>query len=294
VASFKVLSVDKNTSAGVEARVRAKIARHIDPQGNRLRLAFVPYRPARPHFKTEGRPLPGVAATAQLMQAVVQNIVSTRKFAVMDREYVDEISGEQRLLAASASSDDLCKLGAILGADYIVAGTLEDLHAETKNIPVPYTQRFISRRDGGISFSLRVVDIATSQIKLADTVNIRGWIRDDAQSASMDLCEQAAAGCSLKITEAIYPMRVIAIEHGMVVLNQGGDMVREGARYELFALGKELRDPITGESPGRMERKCGVIEIVRSKPKMSEARVLESRENLAKILESQTILCRLL
>jgi curli biogenesis system outer membrane secretion channel CsgG len=294
VASFKVLSVDKNTIAGVEARVRAKIARYIDPQSNRLRLAFMPFRTARGHFISDGKPLSGADASSQLAQALVQNIVSTRKFAVLDREYVGEISGEQRLVASSASNDDLCKLGAILGADYIVVGTLEDLHAETSNIPVPYTQRVIPRRDGGISISLRVVDIATSQIKLADTVNIKGRIRDDAQSASMDLCAQAAAGCALKITEAIYPMRVIAVEHGMVVLNQGGDMVREGARYELFALGKELKDPVTGESLGRMERKCGIIEIIRSKPKMSEARVLESRENLAKTLENQTILCRLL
>jgi curli biogenesis system outer membrane secretion channel CsgG len=295
VASFKVLSVNKKTRAGVEARVAAKIARYVDPQNNRLRLAFMPFRPAQKHFMSDGRPLPGAAVAAQMVQALVQNIVSTRKFMVLDREYVDEISGEQQLIAsASASNDDLCKLGAILGADYIVVGTLDDLHTEVETIPVPYTRQTMTRRSGGISVSLRVLDIATSQIKLADGVNMKNWIGDGVQSASVDLCGQAAASCSLKITEAIYPMRVIAVEHGVVVLNQGGDMVRAGDRYELFALGRELKDPVTGESLGRMERKCGVIEIVRSKPKMSEAKVMEGRENLAKTLEEQTILCRLL
>ena len=294
IASYRVVSLDRNASTGVEIKIIAKIPHYKDPQADRLRLAFIPFRASQQFFESDDKKLAGTAVAAQFAQALAQNIVSTRKFAVLDREYVDAVSGEHQRIAASASGDDLGKLGAILGADYIVCGSVEDLHTGIERTEHPYVKgRFTTRRHGGMSVAIRIIDVATGQIKLMDTINAKDYINANVQSASVEVSRWLADSCALKITEAIYPVLVIDLEDGAAILNQGGDMIRVGDKYELFTLGKELRDPRTGESLGRRERKCGLIQITRSNPKMSEARVLEGARELQTALETkQQVICR--
>jgi len=294
IASYRVVSIDRNAMTGVEITITAKIA--IRPPDDRLRLAFIPFRASQRFFESDGKQLAGADSAAQFAQALAQNIVSTRKFAVLDREYVDAVSGEHQRIAASASGDDLGKLGAILGADYIVCGSVEDLHTSIERTAHPYVNgRFITRRHGGMSVAIRIIDVATGQIQLMDTINAKDDINANVQSASVEVSRWLADSCALKIIEAIYPVLIIDLEEGTAILNQGGDMIRIGDKYELFTLGKEMRDPRTGESLGRRERKCGLIQITRSNPKMSEARVLEGAKELQTALETkQQVICRLL
>lgn len=300
IASYEVVSVDRNARAGgaggtgVEIKIVAKIPHYNDPQANRLRLAFIPFKASQKFFESDDKKLAGADIAAQFAQALAQNIVSTRKFAVLDREYVNAVSGEHQRIAASASGDDLGKLGAILGADYIVCGSVEDLHTGIESTEHPYVKgHFIKRRHGGISVAIRIIDVATGQIKLMDTINAKDSISANVQSASVEVCRWVADSCALKITETIYPMLVIALEDGAAILNQGGDMIRVGDKYELFTLGKEMRDPRTGESLGRRERTCGLIQITLSNLKMSEARVLEGAREVQTALDTkQQVICR--
>jgi hypothetical protein len=209
---------------------------------------------------------------------------------VLDREYTDEIAGEQKTIAGSDDERDLSKLGAILGADYIIAGTIENFETRNENLNVGGLS--VPRKTGSAALALRILDVATGQVKFADTTNTSLQIRRGASSASMDLAAQIAEGCAGKIMEAIYPLLVVALGDDGLVLNQGGDLVRVGDRYELFALGELLKDPRTGETLGRRERKVGVVEIVRSKPKTSDARVVEGGGNLSEIAGTQQLLCR--
>ncbi|MDR0902355.1 MAG: CsgG/HfaB family protein [Opitutaceae bacterium] len=296
VASYEVLSVDKSGATGVEVRARARVAKYIDPQMNRLRLAVVPFKAGRAAFRAERGPVPGRSVAAQLAQALTVDLVSTRKFAVLKQEYMDEIAAEQQLAADSEEGGDLCRLGMLIGADYIVCGSVEDVDYKIVPIEVPYTNGEIEkRRVAGLTASVRIVDVMTGQVKFADSADLKEWLRGAAvQSASVYLCRKAASGFSPKILESIAPMLVIGVEGSMVMLNQGGNMVKPGDQYELFTLGQRLRDPRTGESLGRRETLCGAIEIARSTPKTSEALLLETRGDIRAMLASgQTIMCRL-
>jgi hypothetical protein len=209
---------------------------------------------------------------------------------VLDREYTDEIAMEQNTIAESATSDDLCKLGAILGADYIIAGTIENFSVQ--NQLANAGDIAVRRKIGSAAIALRILDVTTGQIKFSETINSTVPIRRGVASDSMDLAEQVAAIAAARIMEAIHPLVVIAFENGELVLNQGGEMIRAGDKYELFALGEPLKDPRTGESLGRKETKCGVVEIIRSKPKTSDAKVIESDGDLQAIIQARTLLCR--
>ncbi|MDR1190261.1 MAG: hypothetical protein LBK60_01175 [Verrucomicrobiales bacterium] len=294
VASYQILDVNPNAADGVTARVSAKIARYLDPQTQRKRLALVPFRAAADGFIVSGKKVPAADITSELSQALAVNLVSARKFAVLDREYLNEISREHQLIASSAVSDDeLCKLGALAGADYLVCGTLRDFTTASEALTVPGAGgATVAQLTGGAALGLRILDVATSQIKFADSLNFRLLLAGAGQSTSMELCDIAAAGLAQKIMEAIYPLMVISADGGEVVLNQGGEMVRAGARYELFTFGAEMIDPVTGESLGRREKKCATVEIVESKPKFSEARVLEQTGDLAELLKQGKIAAR--
>lgn len=290
VASYRMLDMPRETDVGTEVRVAARIAKYKSGQGDRRRLALLPLRPAREYYDCDDERISGAAVSSQLLHALAQKLVSSRKFMVLDREYIDEIAAEQRTISESSDERDLSKLGAILGADYIIVGTIENFGVKTENRDVGGMA--VTRKIGDAALALRVLDAATGQIKFSDTVNATVQIKRGVSSAGMDLGAQVAEASASRIMEAIYPLRVIAFEDGEPVLNQGGDLVKIGARYEVVALGEELRDPRTGEPLGRREKKVGVIEIIRSKPKTSDARIVESDGSLPEIAATQKLLCR--
>ena len=100
-------------------------------------------------------------------------------------------------------------------------------------------------------------------------------------------------GALKKVMGNIYPLRVVAVEDGEVVLNQGGESVSEGDKYEMFAMGDLIKDPYTGESLGRKETKCGELEIIRVKGKTSDGRILGDWEKVAEIFKEKEIVCRI-
>jgi curli biogenesis system outer membrane secretion channel CsgG len=290
VASYRVISEARATDAGAEVRVSAKIAKYKSGQANRLRLAFMPLRAARDGYVCDGETLSGVSVSSQLIHALSQKIVSSRKFMVLDREYVDEVAAEQKTISESSDEKDMGKLGAILGADYIIAGTVENFGMKEEVVGVGGIS--VDRKRGGAAVALRVIDVTTGQIKFSETINTVLTIKRGISSASMSLAEQVADVSAAKIVEAIYPLLAIALEDGELVLNQGGEMIKAGDRYELFALGEMLKDPRTGENLGRKETKIGVAEITRSKPKTADAKVIETAADIAGTMQTKTILCR--
>ena len=75
------------------------------------------------------------------------------------------------------------------------------------------------------------------------------------------------------IVSRTFPVTVISREGNAVILSQGGQAVREGARYQLVAMGKEMFDPQTNQSLGRVESDCCEVVIDRVTPTMAQGRL---------------------
>ena len=107
-------------------------------QTDRLRLAVVPFRAAdsvkvnQTVSKFEG------AITAQLENYLTQ----TRRFALIDRSFLDEQTKELNLIAAgsttSMSVDEIVKLGNRLGTDYLIVGRIEKANSVVSEKKVKY------------------------------------------------------------------------------------------------------------------------------------------------------------
>ena len=67
-------------------------------------------------------------------------------------------------------------------------------------------------------------------------------------------------------------MKVASVENNEVVFSQS---LNQGEVYEGFALGKAIKDAYTKENTGRVESKTANIEITRTSPKLSYAKITE-------------------
>jgi hypothetical protein len=76
-----------------------------------------------------------------------------------------------------------------------------------------------------------------------------------------------------KATDSIilktFPISIVSIDGEAVVISQGEGSVTEGTRYKVVKLGKEIKDPQTGQSLGNMESDCCEVVINRVTPKLS-------------------------
>ena len=101
-----------------------------------------------------------------------------------------------------------------------------------------------------------------------------------ASKAASDFYQHAARNCAAwaanRITDVVFPIKVLEKSDGVITINRGeGSAVQVGQVFRIFSVGKELRDPGTGEVLGHDETTVGKVTISELHPKFSKARVLE-------------------
>ena len=187
-----------------------------------------------------------------------EGLTQTRRFAMIDKSY--EYDSNKELSSYQNKQyyiNEVARLGNKAGVDYMVIGTLENL--ANKNVSVG--GKDVKLRE--VSIALRIIDIASGQIKFAKTVaQPKKTVRD--------------------ILFAIYPIAVVAVNKNNVTLNSGGDFLKKGSMYKVVKLGKELIDPYTKEKLGREEIDIGEIKLTEINAKTSKAKIIKGNEDIAK------------
>lgn len=294
VASYTIVSVAPAANSKVRVDVSAKIAKYDSGIGaGRLRIVVAPFSTAAESYVLDNKTYTSADVSRMIGQAMVNKLVATRKFTVLDRDNSAAILSEKSLLLnENCPVEEMCKIGRVLTADYIVVGVVESLTYSTQTAQLRMANMTSTFKDIGAAVAIRIIDVATKQVKFSDIINTKMDIKE-GEMAAIGLFEALSEKSVKKIMDSIYPMRVLALEDDEVVVNLGGDSVAKGERYEMFAMGPMLYDPYTKEAIGRKESKCGVIEIVRVKGKTSDARVVEGLEELqSAISQGHQIVCR--
>lgn len=78
------------------------------------------------------------------------------------------------------------------------------------------------------------------------------------------------------IMRSTFPLSVLQRNGHNVVINQGGDLVKEGAVYQAVTMGKEVTDPQSGQSLGPTETPCCTVAIDRVTPNLSYGHIVEN------------------
>ena len=205
-------------------------------------------------------------------QAIESNLVQSRKFSVLSRRNLSDMTKELDLIASdSVTRSEKAKLGQLLGGDFILIPEVADANAHMAERYVQATGQTLVSPKGGMTLNLKVISVATGEIKFSDTYTARA----NEHPSSLGLIDTIARRAVSDLVARIYPARVVGLAGNEVILNFGGDTIRPGALYRVYKAGEKLVDPYTGESLGSSQQDVALIEVVRVEAKISYAQIID-------------------
>ena len=290
VRSYNVLDekqIDQNTyEVTVQVAVYDYGARG---RTGRIKIALMPAKTQQDSYGFLNQIISGDTLSSLFSQRLVAGLTQTNKFAVLDRESIVDFTREKEMIFSfDAPLGEQAKLAETLGADYLLVGTITQAQIERIDrylSAANYTTRKFKAR---LSFDYRLIDNSTKQVVLASTAQkyledeqVRR-LADEQNPVEWDSAQVRDAFISLvandvvaAIIDRVYPITVAATqEDGQVILNQGGQRMKNGMLLDVFTMGKEVFDNDTGESLGRIESHVATIEIQKVAHTMSMAKVV--------------------
>lgn len=229
---------------------------------------------------------------ATLRQRISDALVQTGRFAVLDREFSPEIERELDMISSGqAPSAELAKLSQAASADLVWSARVSSLAYNRHARQLKTSDRELVSYSGGWAISEKLVNVATRQVVASDS--LRGQAPSTApttlsqgidsgkvlEDMSTDLVNQVVAS----VLRRTFPVTVVALDGTNVVLSQGGQALKEGARYAMVTMGTEMKDPQTGQSLGRVESPCCELVVERVTPNLSYGRLENVRSNLEQL-----------
>jgi curli biogenesis system outer membrane secretion channel CsgG len=273
VKSYSVLEKGVSPGSGqVFVRIRASIPSYTaSEQLKRLKLAVAPLA-LEPQLARD----PDARAFAGDVSAAMEaGLTQSRRFAMLDRRHGEHTARELSATASGATPiEETVKLGIAAGADYLVVASLRSFSPQQIQGRSPIG-RPVTRLSAPVTIDVRVIDIASRQIKFAHS-----YVHPGRLVPGTGLNRYAAdvgADIAEAISTAIYPIAVVGVQGGSVTLNQGGDAVQVGRIYRLVSLGRKLVDPYTRESLGEEEHEVGRVEITSVTDRTATARVISGQ-----------------
>ena len=217
---------------------------------------------------------------------VEELLTQGRRFGVLDRKRPEVYEAEKQILTSGdAGIGERARLGRVMGADYLVYGTIDRVVIEDATRVIRVSGERIERSHGATKVRFTVLAAATRQVKWSSAITLDRMLPPGLrpEAAAEALLEEVAARMVDELTENIYPPRVTqVIGPGQFVVNRGGNTVEAGSVFEVFAVGDWLLDPDTGERLDQLEISVGIARIVTVKPKYSVAELISDVVDLSR------------
>lgn len=245
---------------------------------NRPKVAVAPPRVSASSFNLGGQQISSQALAGDLRKRMIERLGNMNRFAVLDREFSEEIQAELDLISSgSARPQEALRLGQALAADLIVVPVIERMEYTPTVRKLRMSDRELVSFSGGSRISIRVINATTGQIVLASSYasefpstepTTLGASVDGNGALEKSLAEFTTAFAA-DLMARTFPVAVISANGGDVTLNQGEGIVRTGATYRAVRLGEALTDPQTGQKLGRAEQDFGTVMITQVAPTAS-------------------------
>ena len=244
----------------------------------KIKVVVGPVRFEQASLPMGDRSVSAAEVGATLRQRISDALVQTGRFAVLDREFSPEIEQELAIIATGqAPSAELAKLSQAASADLVWSARVSSFAYNRHARQLKTSDRQLVSYSGGWALSQKLVNVATRQVTASDS--LRGSVPSmapttlgagvDGNKVMTDMSDALVAGVVSSILQRTFPLTVVARDGESVVLSQGGQAVKEGARYQVVAMGKEMKDPQTGQSLGRLESPCCELVVDRVTPNLS-------------------------
>ncbi len=210
---------------------------------------------------------------------LVNALLKTNQFRIIEREKLDAILAEQDLGAAGrVNSRTAAKIGKILGVQYLVTGKVTEFSLKNDGGVIGHLTKklgfgiALKRTTARVAIDARLINATTAEIIAGVTgvgekkqgsfgialnstalafgstkfkkTHLGMALREAVKEVATGLANQAPAGAEMQISDA----KVIAARRGSVIINIGAnDGVTKGMSLIVKHVINELRDPDTAE-----------------------------------------------
>lgn len=240
-------------------------------------------------------------APAHLFQAlrsrIVDQIVNSRKFEVVERQRLASILSERELSRGGLTSPENLYDDTIMAAGFIVYGTILSLGFDNQVADVAG----VSARKGtaNVEIQLRIANANSGKILASRTVlstKSRSFLEaadlssagNTDEQAIQDAIRDAAQKVVGELMDLAYPAKVLKVSGSEVFLSLSREQTEPGAFYVVFKSGEELVDSDTGLSLGYVEEYAGKVVITRLLPKYTVAEPID-HENISAFQEGMIV-----
>jgi len=286
VKSYRVINAEKNLDGpGWTAVVYVQIPKYATTGQDRSKmrtLVVLPFQTSAESYPLGDGRFPADEISWQLNHKLISELAQSRKFRLLDREYLEEHQAEIEVLkTGEVPVEETLRLGQRLGSDFMIVGMITDYkitEREKETLGIVKMER-----SARINFEYRVIEVAPQEIRWSGSVQmdlghpvLRELTSSDdlIQVQNAFLAENAAMVAS-EVLEVIFPIKVLSVQEGQVTLNQGGIRVEKGQLFDVFTPGQKVVDPDTGRKIRLDGLRVGTLEVVSVRPKFSIARMIE-------------------
>jgi len=287
IHNYRIIENNKVAENEWEAELEIVFKKYKTPgisPHSRRKIAIMPFRTLKNQYQINDKIYSANETSRQFAQHLTNHITHSRRFSVLDREYMDEYLKEKNIaLSKNSSLDEQMKLGEVLGVDYMIVGKIGQASIDKNTEYLDLIGETLITRGAEFNVDYRIIVMPTRQIKWSDTVSMSigsNAMEGLTKNATDNVIHQRvmdyfAQIISDQLLANIFPIKVINTSKRLktITLNQGGKSLKVGDFYEVMGLGEEMFDPYTQESLGQDEEWIATAKISKVLPKFSKAKV---------------------
>lgn len=225
-----------------------------------------------------------------LDEKFIDSFNATRKFQLVARSDLDQILKEQNL-GASGNIDPAtaAKIGKLTGAKFVITATVDDFQDYVETAHFEGTGDSATKRVFRYSIEAKIYDSSNGNVRetasfqtgnnefkqIQQEHNYSGKNGELSDEMMEEIARSMAGKIALHVEDVIFPIKVLVKDDSGVMVNRGeGGGLAVGDIFNVFAPGKKLVDPDTGEVLGNEEVNIGQVQITEVDPKFSKAKII--------------------
>ena len=275
VSGFRVINESKNPDGTIHMTLEVDIEKYDVPgvNSNRRSISVQGFEVVKAGT-CFGKKIQKDEIINAVTDAVQRALVTTRKFAILDRHGNAYDLEKQFIEGEDIKPSEQAKLGLNRGSDYIVSGKIRHLSIGETKRKLQLSDRVLVDRHARADIGFDLMMFATREIQLSSNVSVK--LNENISGLSCNeiiarLSQKAATEIAKKATLSIFPPTVINTAGRMIYFNYGGDEINVNDVYNLYSKGIPIYDPYTKEPLGHTEELIGQVKVVEVKPKYSVA-----------------------
>ena len=284
VDSFIIINESKTDAGRIKILISAKIGKYVlKKSSKRKRIAVLPIYYNKSQYPIFNSYIDGSKIDRLFTQNLVSYLVQTRKFTVLEREYMSALDSEISVIKRGETQvEEAVKLGQKIFADYILVSYLEEFSALEEEIKLKTSSKKIKTKNGIIEYNYRIIDVPTSQIMYSNDYRGRHDLNSMINETTVEsaMVKLASLEIGRDILNAIYPLRIEKIDGNIVYIGQGGMELELDKEFYVYELGEKIKSSYTNELIGRVEKKVAKIRIIDVGAKLSTGKIIEENYHL--------------